>query len=217
MRARSKVFWLTVWALAFGLLEGAVVTYLRRLVCAGAPLDGPLFPLRMGDGPVLVTEIAREAATLVMLLGVAMLAERRGSRRFAAFALCFGVWDLAYYAMLKLSIGWPRNLGEWDILFLIPAPWAAPVWAPVLVSIALVACAALVLVGTREDAPPVLRASDWFVLCTCGGLVLATFFWNTPRIVRLEAPAGYPWALFLAGWLGGLACFARAWTLARRA
>jgi hypothetical protein len=216
MRTRSQVIWLTVWSLAFGLLEGAVVTYLRRLSYPGAPLDAPLFPLRVVPGMVLVTEIAREAATLVMLFGVAMLADRRPLRRFAAFALCFGLWDLAYYAMLKLAIGWPASWSEWDILFLIPGPWASPVLAPVLVSLALVGCSALILLRTREDAPPLLQWRDWLALVICGALILATFFWNTPRIARMQPPGGYPWALFLAGWLGGIACFARAWAAAAR-
>jgi len=214
MSVRSKLLWLTVWSLAFGLLEGAVVTYLRRLFYAGAPLDAPLFPLRVSGGDVLATEIAREAATLVMLAGIAMLAERRAERRFAAFALSFGLWDLAYYAMLKAAIGWPRGLLEWDILFLIPAPWASPVLAPVLISLALVGCAALLLLR-REGAPPALRGRDWWALVACGALVLATFFWNTPRIARLELPRDYPWWLFTLGWLAGLAGFARAWRRAR--
>src|SRR5207253_1735555 len=104
----------------------------------------------------------------------------------------------------------------WDILFLIPAPWAAPVWAPVLVSIALVGCAVLILLRTDEHSASVLTVRDWLVLCGSGGLILATFFWNTARIVRLQLPGDYPWALFLAGWLGGLARFARAWRSARR-
>src|SRR5262249_49598508 len=112
MSARAKLAWLTVWSLAFGLVEGAVVTYLRRLVYGGQPLDGPLFPLRVFAAPVLATELAREPATLVMLAGVAAVAERRFERRFAAFAFCFALWDLGYYAMLKLAIGWPRSVLE---------------------------------------------------------------------------------------------------------
>ncbi len=216
MSARSRLLWLTAWSLAFGLLEGAVVTYLRRLFYAGAPLDGPLFPLRVVDGPVLATELAREAATLVMLVGVAMLAERGTLRRFAAFVLCFGLWDLAYYAMLWVALGWPRSLLEWDILFLIPVPWASPVLAPALVSLALVGCAVVILLAAPERASALLRAGDWWALLGGGALILATFFWNTPRIVRLEEPLGYPWWLFLTGWLGGLATFARAWLAAAR-
>ena len=215
MSTRAKLLWLTVWALAFGVLEGAVVTYLRRLFYAGAPLDAPLFPLRAGEPAVLVTEIAREAATLVMLAGVAMLAERRAERRFAAFALCFGLWDLGYYAMLWVAIGWPTSLMEWDILFMIPAPWASPVLAPVLVSLALVACS-VALLSRDEHAPALLGVRDWWGLVGCGAVILATFFTATPAIARGEVPAHYAWWLFLAGWLGGLALWTRAWRQRQR-
>jgi len=104
---------------------------------------------------VVLVEVAREAATLLMLLGVAMLAERRPLRRFAAFAFCFGVWDIVYYVMLRAAIGWPASLLEWDILFLIPAPWTSPVLAPVLVSLALIGAAVLILrrIGDATPSP----------------------------------------------------------------
>jgi hypothetical protein len=211
MRTRVSLLWLAAWATAFGVVEGAVVVYLRRIFYPGAPGDAPLFPLRVMDGPVLMTEVAREAATLVMLVAVAMLAERRALRRFAAFALCFGVWDLAYYALLRVVLGWPAGLLEWDILFLIPVPWAAPVLAPVLVSIALVVAAALVLRDVADDAPSPFRPRDWWLQAACGVLVLWSFFWNAAPLARAGMPGDYPWWLFLAGWLGGLFVFARSW------
>lgn len=211
MRTRSLLAWLTAWSLAFGVVEGAVVVYLRRIFYPGAAPDASLFPLREMASSLVLTEVAREAATLLMLLGVAMLAGRRPLRRFAAFAFCFGAWDLAFYAMLRVAIGWPAGLLEWDVLFLIPAPWTSPVLAPVLVSLALVAGASLVLARIGDGAPSPFRPLDWVLQAACGALILASFFWNAERVARMELPGGYPWWLFLVGWLGGLAVFARAW------
>ena len=211
MRTRRLLAWLTVWSLAFGVVEGVVVVYLRRLFYPGAPANGPLFPLRDMGAAVALTEVVREAATLLMLLGVAMLAERRPLRRFAAFAFCFGVWDLAFYATLRLALGWPTGLLEWDVLFLIPAPWTAPVLAPVLVSLALVGAAVLVLRRIDDAAPSPFRPLDWIAQAACGALVLWSFFWNVAPVARMGLPGAYPWWLFLAGWLGGLLVFARAW------
>jgi hypothetical protein len=163
-----------------------------------------------------VTEVAREAATLVMLGAMAMLAERRPVRRFAAFALGFGLWDLAYYALLKTAIGWPRTLMEWDILFLIPGPWASPVLAPVLVSAALIVCALMILLRSDETGPSPLRPRDWWVLSAAGLPILASFFWNMARIARMEVPDRYPWWLFLAGWLAGIGWFVKAWRSSRQ-
>jgi len=214
MRTRGLLTWLTVWSIAFGVAEGAVVVYLRRLCYPGEPANGPLFPLRNLDTLLVLTEVAREAATLLMLLGVAMLAERRPLRRFAVFAFAFAGWDIVYYATLWVAIRWPTSLLEWDVLFLIPAPWAAPVLAPVLVSLALLGAAVLVLRRIDETAPSPLRTRDWALLIACGALILWSFFWNVTPIVRMRPPGAYPWWLFLAGWLGGLIVFVRAWRTA---
>ncbi|HZL99586.1 MAG TPA: hypothetical protein VFD43_04965 [Planctomycetota bacterium] len=207
--------WLALWSGAFGLAEGAVVVYLRRLCYPGQPDDGPLFPLPVVDPLILRTEMAREAATLAMLLGVAMLSERRPLRRFAAFAFCFGVWDLVYYATLHALLGWPAGLLEWDVLFLIPAPWSSPVLAPVLVSVALVGSSALVLRRIDEAAVNPFRLGDWLAQTVCGALIVWSMLWNAATVERQEPPGDYPWWLFLAGLLGGIALFWRALRRAR--
>ncbi|MBI3024073.1 MAG: hypothetical protein HYY66_00060, partial [Candidatus Tectomicrobia bacterium] len=69
-----------LWAAAFALAEAAGVVYLRRLFHPG----GFAFPLRPGAyDPILGVEIAREAATLVMLAAVGWLAGRRRWARLA--------------------------------------------------------------------------------------------------------------------------------------
>jgi hypothetical protein len=186
-----------IFATAFGVVEGAVVVYLRELYYP----EGFAFPLKEMKPKVLAIEIVREAATLVLLLGVAMVAQRRPVRRFAVFAFCFGVWDITYYLALKAFLGWPESLLTMDILFLIPLPWTGPVVAPVLVSLALVA-AGVAILRRPEDAPPFLRPVDWAVESAAGLVVIASFLWNVPNLP--EGPLSFPWWLFLTGLLGGV-------------
>jgi hypothetical protein len=47
---------------------------------------------------MLAIEIGREAATLVMLLAVAVLAGAERWDRFLLFCVTFGVWDLRFSA-----------------------------------------------------------------------------------------------------------------------
>ena len=147
MSVPRLLLWCTIFATAFGVVEGAVVVYLRELYYP----EGFAFPLKEMAPRILAIEIVREAATLVLLLGVAILAQRRPVRRFAVFAFCFGVWDITYYLALKALLGWPPGLLTWDILFLIPLPWTGPVLAPVLVSLALIA-AGVAILRAPEDA-----------------------------------------------------------------
>ena len=90
----------------------------------------------LGELPesLLTVEMSREAATMIMLLGVAFLAAKSFRERCALFLWSFAAWDIFYYAGLWLTVGWPPSLLTSDVLFLIPAPWVAQVWFPILVS-----------------------------------------------------------------------------------
>jgi len=48
------------------------------------------------------------------------------------------VWDIFYYVGLKALLDWPGSLSAPDLLFLIPRPWYAPVWMPLLASVGLI-------------------------------------------------------------------------------
>ena len=87
----------------------------------------------MGRQGVLRTEITREAATILLLVGAAGAAGRTARERLGLFAYTFAAWDLTYYAWLKLWTGFPQSLGATDIYFLVPFAWYGPVWFPVLV------------------------------------------------------------------------------------
>jgi hypothetical protein len=202
---RRLLLWCLVFATAFGVIEGAVVVYLREIYYP----EGFAFPLREMAPRLLGLEIVREAATIVLLLAAAMLAQRRPIRRFAVFAFCFGVWDVTYYLALKAILGWPPSLLTWDILFLIPLPWAGPVLAPVLVSLALIG-AAIAILRTPEDARLFLRPVDWVVETAAGLAVIASFLWSVPNLGGPEDALAFPWWLFAIGYGGGIA-----WILAR--
>jgi hypothetical protein len=139
---------LAAFALAFGFVEAAVVVYLQA---AGGLLPGynvsTLADVRrsfmsyhqaqsVNQFPqvLLTIEVIRETATIVMLACVAVLAAPRMRERLASFLWAFAVWDMAYYAGLWATVRWPSSLKELDVLFLIPVPWVAQVWYPLLVS-----------------------------------------------------------------------------------
>src|SRR5512146_395675 len=138
---RRQLLGLTVvvllYALAMSYLESAVVVYLRSAL--GVP-TGSVFPVDLSGsaGSLGVIELGRELATLVMIAAVGWLAGRSPLERLAWASVIFGVWDIGYYAWLWVFSGWPGGFGTWDLLFLLPAPWSGPVWAPVAVSIGLV-------------------------------------------------------------------------------
>lgn len=216
---------LVIFGVAFGYVEAAVVTYLRALY---APFraqfypsvpPGELFPLLTLDqlsaiGPEhamrLKTELGREFATLAMLASVALVAARSRREWLAAFVVCFGVWDIAFYLGLKLLLGWPASLFTWDILFLLPVPWVGPVIAPILVSISMIGAGSVVLWREYNDKPVHIAASRWALIILGGAVVLAAFMWDFRNTAMGGSPNPFNWTLFFLGEVFGLFAFASA-------
>lgn len=140
---RLALTWATLafaaaFAVAFGFVEAAVVDYLRgnipELIRQAAVISAPNDSyLQKFPQTLLHIETIREAATMVMLVSVALLAAPRARERWAIFLWCFALWDATYYLGLWATIHWPTSLRNLDVLFLIPQPWYAEVWYPFLV------------------------------------------------------------------------------------
>ena len=141
----ERIIIITLFAVAMGFLESAVVVYLRELYYP----EGFSFPLTNLADHILITELFREIATMVMLVTVSMLAARKWNIRFAWFIYMFAIWDIFYYIFLWLLIGWPESLLTWDILFMIPTTWVGPVIAPVINSLTMILLASLILLADR--------------------------------------------------------------------
>ena len=95
-RARAWARWLVVVVFAMGMawVEAASVYYLRVLVDRIEPYQNNPLPIRGALGQV---ELAREAATMVMLVTLGMLAGRTRHAQLGYAAVAFGVWDIFYY------------------------------------------------------------------------------------------------------------------------
>jgi hypothetical protein len=202
-----KIFiYLTVFSVAMGYLESAVVIYLRKIYY---------------DQHTAIVEIIREAATVIMLAVAGFLAGRTRTERFGFFLFCFGIWDIFFYVFLKLFIGWPESLLTWDILFLIPVTWVGPVIAPVINSLTMIALAVFISYFTDKNIPTRIKKPEW-VLLILGSMVviisytfdylsfmfkrfnLSDFFDPSRQSEILENAAGYipqsfPWWIFIVG------------------
>lgn len=203
---RRRLLWLASYAIAMGLLESAVVVYLRELYYP----NGFRFPLVSLPPGLALVEIVREACTLAMLLAVAALAADDRHDGFFVFGFLFGVWDLVYYAGLWAVLGWPESLWTWDVLFLIPVPWVAPVLAPVLISLLLVGGFAAHTWARGRNASIRLRPPEW-ALAIVGAIgVVVSFCWRFRAALTEASLPNFAWPLFTIAVLAGLAPFARA-------
>src|SRR5262249_52182644 len=156
------------FAIAMAWVEAASVFYIRALVNRIEPYQASPLPEGAMTGTLGHVELWREAATLLMIATLGILAGRTWRRRIGYAALAFGAWDIFYYVFLRLISGWPRTLLDWDILFLLPLPWWGPVLAPV--SIALV----MILWGTlATQSSDAATDARWTRALACIGIALA--------------------------------------------
>jgi hypothetical protein len=177
MNGRSLTFLLlivTLFSIAMGLLEGAVVIYLREILYP----EGFGFPLSPVQPDLMLTELLREVATLIMLLGIGFLAGRNASERFAWFLYAFAIWDIFYYIFLWLLIGWPESIMTYDVLFLLPSTWIGPVITPVIVSLTMIVFALFILVVNRQKEDVKIPGISWLLLITGSAILILGFIWD---------------------------------------
>ncbi len=193
--ARRNLLWVSLFGMAFAFVESSVVVYLRAIYYPG----GFTFPLKLIAPHHLVVELTREAATIIMLAAVGILAGTKAWEKFAYFLVAFGVWDIFYYVWLKVILDWPATFTDWDILFLIPLPWIGPVIAPVIISLVMIVCGSMIILRMerKEYFRPTLMS---WVLSMCATLILVYSFISDVGATlkgQLPAPYGY-WFLVAA-------------------
>jgi hypothetical protein len=219
---RRRTLAVLLFGISFGYVEAAVVTYLRpqfdvvRATFIPQSIRGDLFPMLSlqqieTSGSKMVklvgTEVAREAATLVMLGAVAVAVGENFEQGLAFFMLAFGAWDIAYYVFLKVLVDWPKSLLTWDVLFLIPVPWTGPVAAPALVALTMIGTGLLYLHREFNNHSLRPRAVHWTSAGVGTALVLASFTWDYRNIMAGGMPNPFHWPVFALGelvWLAAL-------------
>jgi hypothetical protein len=198
----AKRIWFVVVFFAVGMawVEAASVYYLRVMVDRVVPYQANPLPVA---GALGLVEMVREAATLVMLLTLGMLAGRTWPTRLGYTAIAFGVWDILYYVFLVVMTGWPTSLFDWDILFLLPLPWWGPVLAPVSIAVLMVVLGTFVTQSADRSPATSFTSISWNL--TALGIMLALYVFMADAIhslplgldaTRQLLPAEFNWSLF---------------------
>lgn len=198
--------WVTLFSIAMGYLETAVVVYLRAIYYP----HGFDFPLTNMDIQISITELGREAATIIMLAGIGIIAGKNSTQRFAWFLYSFAIWDIFYYVFLKLLLDWPASLLTWDILFLIPLPWVGPVICPCIISLSMIHLAAGLIYFNEKDPSVRINRKEWLLFISGSVIVIFSFILDCYKCIHvykgepLDAlaqyvPARFDWWIFWAG------------------
>ncbi len=213
----KTIFRVLLFSIAMAFLESAVVVYLRALYYP----DGFAFPLKLIAPNIAVTEFIRELATMVMLIGIGIMAGRNNIERFAFFIFSFAVWDIFYYVFLKLLLHWPASLLTWDILFMIPVSWVGPLIAPVINSLTMILLASVIIFFVEKNNIANVGMFCWMLLIIGSVIIIVAYtldytefmmkhmsfmelfnYNNSENIIKYTTefiPARFNWLLFSIG------------------
>ncbi len=198
-----------VFGIAFAYIEAAVVVYLRAIFYP----DGFTFPLAFGDSALwrrlLLSEVGREGATLVLILTSCRLIGRNSRQRLAYFLTIFAVWDIFYYVWLKVLLDWPGSVTDWDILFLMPVVWASPVYAPVVISLTMLGVGMVILWRDRCGRLIRVNAAEWLSFVAATAVVIVSFCIAGFHIAEVNYKDYFHVWLFALGYIGAIALFLR--------
>lgn len=175
----NTFFWVGIFSIAMGYLEAIVVVYIRVLYYP----NGFDFPLKADLSGIIGIEIIREAATLIMLASVGILAGKNFLQKFMYFLFCFGMWDIFYYIALRILLDWPQSIFTYDILFLIPVAWVSPVLAPVICSVVFIVFAYLIISSEEKGKTVKLNAIHWLLFFSGNLIIFLTFIWDYAGII----------------------------------
>jgi len=214
---RSLVIWVTVFSIAMGFLETSVVVYLREIYYP----EGFAFPLTPIDSHIAITEILREAATLIMLVSIGYFAGKSFASGFAWFIYSFAIWDIFYYIFLKLLLNWPESLMTDDVLFLIPVTWVGPVITPIIVSLSMILLAMLIVWYENKGVSVKINRAEWILLISGSVILILGFTWDYSKYIleqyrfgdiftipnkealfdyaSMYVPRNFNWVLFILG------------------
>ena len=191
---------LAFFGIALGYIEGSVVHYLRLHFY---PHGFSVYLVNL-DFHTLIVEIGREIATLAVISSVALLTKGPAFRQLANFIYIFATWDISYYASLFIFEKWPETLLDWDILFLIPVPWYAPVVVPVTISILGIIIAVIIRLLFKNQKKVICgRVAALLIFCALISWFIS-FILNTPSG---HFQKHYEWFLFYLGILFSLSGF----------
>lgn len=216
-KSTKTILWVFLFAISMGFFEASVVIYLREIYYP----TGFSFPLQSIEYDIAVTEILREAFSLLMIVSVAILAGKNVLQRFGFFLIIFAVWDIIYYVVLKLILHWPESVFTYDVLFLIPVTWTGPVIAPVINSVTMLVLGLILVRSVNSKEKAVVRPVSWVLLIVGSVFVLIAYMkdfvaymteaftlWqvfiqqNNPQVLERATsfvPDNFSWLLFLAG------------------
>ncbi|MGC9318464.1 MAG: hypothetical protein ACP5KN_10600 [Armatimonadota bacterium] len=141
MTVLSYLTALAALCIAVGYLDAVTSFYLHGMLRAGH--EGATYARASAEdmsARVRVLEQTRQAAVVLVLLTVGIVAGRNGLQQAGTVIFALGAWGLMRYAAIRTITDWPGSLSDADVLLYLPQEVCAPVWMVLIAALGL--CAA---------------------------------------------------------------------------
>ncbi|MEA3401915.1 MAG: hypothetical protein U9R79_11830 [Armatimonadota bacterium] len=138
MTVLSYLTALTALCIAMGYLDAVTSFYLHGMLQVahegGKYARGSVEDM---SPRVRVLEQTRQAAVVLVLLTIGIVAGRNGLQQAGTFVFALGGWGLMRYAAIRTITDWPGSLSDADVVLYLPRAIHAPVWMVMIVALGL--------------------------------------------------------------------------------
>ncbi|MGI5819587.1 MAG: hypothetical protein ACOX9R_16000 [Armatimonadota bacterium] len=136
MTVLSYLLSLAALCIAVGYVDAVATFYVRGMLQVAQEGGGFAQAVTEAMPPRIVAlEQTRQAATVLVLVAVAIVAGRNLQQQFGTAFYALGGWIVFRYAAIRTITDWPGTLTDVDTVLYLPHAVYAPVWMPLVVGL----------------------------------------------------------------------------------
>mgnify|MGYP000975232022 CR=1 FL=1 len=138
MTILSYLISLTALCIALGYVDAVATFYVRGMLQVSQEGGGFAQAVTEAMPPrIIALEQTRQAAMLLVLVVIAVVAGRNLHQQFGTAFFAIGGWIICRYIAIRTITDWPGSLADADTVLYLPEPIYAPLWMPVVVALGL--------------------------------------------------------------------------------
>lgn len=140
MTVLSYLIALTALCIAIGYVDAVATFYVRGTLQVAQ--EGGNFAQAVTEAMpprTIALEQTRQAATILVLITVAIVAGRNLYQQLGTAFLVIGGWVIFRYVAIRTITDWPETLTDVDTVLYLPHAVYAPVWMPIVIALGVAA------------------------------------------------------------------------------
>jgi hypothetical protein len=140
MTVLSYLIAIAALCIAIGYVDAVATFYVRGMLEVSQ--EGGNFAQAVTEAMpprIVALEQTRQAATVLVLVAMAIVAGRNLQQQFGTAFYALGGWIVLRYAAIRTITDWPAGLADIDTVLYLPHAVYAPVWMPIVIGLGVAA------------------------------------------------------------------------------